>query len=408
MIPMQRNLNREKLHGLTYAVGNEDILCEMPNVPVRPLFDDSVVEFLNCLSKKILADRASRRFPDVVTFAFWIRKGSLLELKKTYGSTAEGCHSVGRGMIFHIAPSNVPVNYAYSLVTGLLGGNANVVKIPSKSFEQVTLINRAIRECLEENGQMRPYIVLVQYGHEKDINDALSEYAGGRVIWGGDRTIGEIRKSPLQARGVEITFADRYSLAVIDADKYLSECDKKKTAQDFYNDTYLTDQNACTSPRAVIWTGSRICEAKECFWSELYALVKEKYELQPVQAVNKLTSAFLLAAAREGVRKEPAQDNRIVRMHVETLDDTIMELKDNSGYFFEYDCENIDELEAVCSNTHCQTITYIGESSMFDSLLAKGLQGVDRIVPMGQSMDFEFIWDGYQLLQQLSRTIRVR
>ena len=265
-----------------------------------------------------------------------------------------------------------------------------------------------VSDGLEENGQMRPYIVLVQYGHEKDINDALSEYAGGRVIWGGDRTIGEIRKSPLQARGVEITFADRYSLAVIDADKYLSECDKKKTAQDFYNDTYLTDQNACTSPRAVIWTRSRICEAKECFWSELYALVKEKYELQPVQAVNTLTSAFLLAAAREGVRKEPAQDNRIMRMHVETLDDTIMELKDNSGYFFEYDCENIDELEAVCSNTHCQTITYIGESSMFDSLLAKGLQGVDRIVPMGQSMDFEFIWDGYQLLQQLSRTIRVR
>ena len=27
---------------------------------------------------------------------------------------------LGRGIIFHIAPSNVPINFAYSLVAGLL------------------------------------------------------------------------------------------------------------------------------------------------------------------------------------------------------------------------------------------------------------------------------------------------
>lgn len=41
-----------------------------------------------------------------------------------------------------------------------------------------------------------------------------------RVIWGGDATIKEIRRAALLPRATEITFADRYSLAVIDADYY--------------------------------------------------------------------------------------------------------------------------------------------------------------------------------------------
>lgn len=405
---MQKSLNKEKLRALSYAVGSEEILLNMPNVPAAARFDERVIGFLDRVSKKILENRAARQFPDVVTFAFWIRRGHLLELKKDYPD-AKGYTVQGRGMAFHIAPSNVPVNYAYSLVTGLLSGNANVVKIPSKSFEQVELINQAFRICLEENSDMKPYIVLVRYGHEQEVNDALSEYADVRIIWGGDRTIREIRKSPLHARAVEVAFADRYSLAVIDSDIYLKTADKKKTAVDFYNDTYLTDQNACTSPRAVIWTGTQIKEAKEQFWAELHELVKERYELQPVQAVNKLTSSYLLAACYEGqVCREKAADNLIVRLSLDWLDDSVMEWKDNSGYFFEYDCERLEDLKAVCDNTHCQTIAYIGDKEMFGALLAMGLKGVDRIVPVGQTMDFAFVWDGYDLMRQLTRTIRIK
>lgn len=44
-------------------------------------------------------------------------------------------------------------------------------------------------------------------------------------------------------------------MAVIDAIEYnrLDEKEKLKTARKFYNDTYLTDQNACTSPKIVVW-----------------------------------------------------------------------------------------------------------------------------------------------------------
>ena len=74
-------------------------------------------------------------------------------------------------------------------------------------------------------------------------------------------------------------------------------------ASDFYNDTYLTDQNACTSSRVVIWhtdgaTETDQKQAAELFWQHLWKLVSARYELQPVQAVNKLTTAYLVAAER--------------------------------------------------------------------------------------------------------------
>lgn len=401
-------MNKERLRAVSYRVGDEEMLSRMPNVQPLPPFDSGVTEFLNQWSRRLLEDKAARSFPDVATFAFWIRKGNLVRLMETYFQPMEGCFSIGRGMVFHIAPSNVPVNFAYTLVAGLLSGNANVIKIPSRPFEQVEIITRTLRKCLAENEALRPYIVLVRYGHEREVNDALSEFADVRVIWGGDTTIRELRKSPLPARGVEVTFADRYSLAVIDSDAYLAQENRAKVANDFYNDTYLTDQNACTSPRAVIWTGSRIKEAQEAFWTALHELVKRKYDFQPVQAVNKLTSAYLLAAKREGVRKVPMEDNLIVRMQVDRLDDGLMDWKDNSGYFFEYSCRDIGELEEICGNTHCQTISYLGSKEMLRGLLSLHLKGVDRIVPMGQAMDFELIWDGYRLLEQLSRTVRIR
>lgn len=402
---MQQPLNKEKLKGITYIVGDEDTLVNMSLVSPLKRFDDRVIDFLDKTSKKIMTDKRSRQYPDVITLAFWMRKASVLNMIKEYPGQ-EGRFYVGRGMIFHIAPSNVPVNYMYSLITGLLSGNANVVKIPSKDFEQLPIINEAIKAVIEENPEMKPYIVLVRYGHEQDINDALSEFADGRVIWGGDNTISEIRKSPMGARAVEIAFADRYSLAVIDSDAYLAVEDKQAVARDFFNDTYLTDQNACTSPRIVVWSGIAKEDAKKEFWKELHSLLSTEYELQPVQAVNKLTSGYILAAHYKDVVKGDMPDNLITRMGVPSLDEEIINFKDSCGYFMEFDCDDMRELKDIANNTHCQTLSYLGDISMFDGLLEEGIKGIDRIVPMGKTMDFEFTWDGYNLIELLSRIVR--
>lgn len=408
---MQQNLTNMDmeavLKAVTYLVGNDEIIASLNDTCPKHPFDDSVVEFLDTLSKTLMKSREAKAYPDVITLGFWMRKSSVLALKERFEDESSDIIKIGRGVAFHIAPSNVPVNYAYSLLTGLLTGNANVVRIPSKDFPQVSIINRAINEVLEEYPDMKKYICLVRYGRDQKVNDLFSSLADTRIIWGGDNTIAEIRKSPLGPRAGEIAFADRYSLAVIDSEKYLTVNDKERLAEEFYNDTYLSDQNACTSPRLIVWTGEKKKEAKELFWKFEHVLVKKKYQFQPIMGINKLTSSYLVAAAKEGTHIEKHEDNYIVRVNVPEVKPELMELKDNSGFFFEFDCDDILEIRDFCNNTHCQTIGFLGEKKAIMPLLISGIKGVDRIVPIGKTMDFDFIWDGYNLVERLTRTIKV-
>ncbi|MEM5770669.1 MAG: acyl-CoA reductase, partial [Bacillota bacterium] len=92
------------------------------------------------------------------------------------------------------------------------------------------------------------------------------------------------------------------------------------------------------------------------------------------------------------------------RFQVDKLDPDLMEYKYNSGFFFEYDADELGEILPAC-NEKCQTLTYLGvsrdELTGFISKYAP--KGVDRMVPIGKSMDFGLIWDGYDLIRTLSR-----
>ncbi len=401
MIPMQ--LNSDVLNRVTYLVGSAGIANELPSVPAKVPFDDNIVRFLNDVSREIMRDPRGKDYSDVVAFGFWIRRSSVIKLKERF-LNSDGSIYLGRGVAFHIAPSNVPVNFAYSLAAGLLCGNANIVRVPSKAYPQVGIIVDAFNKVLEKYGDMKPYILCIKYSRDKEINDLFSSIADVRVIWGGDQTITELRKSPLSPRAGEITFADRYSLAVIDSDSYLTIEDKCRVAEDFYNDTFLTDQNACTSPRIVVWIGSRIEEAKDEFWRIEHELVEKKYTFQSIQGVNKLTKAYLIAA-EHAVRIEQHTDNLIIRITVPKIIDDLMNYRDNSGFFYEYHCENILDLVPICNDKRCQTIGYIGDNKALLPLINTGLKGIDRVVPVGKTMDFDLIWDGYNLLAQMTRTV---
>ena len=349
-------------------------------------------------------DSRGKEYSDVVTFGFWIRKASLLKLKDRFSNTNSDIR-LGRGVVFHIAPSNVPLNFAYSLVSGLLCGNANVVRVPSKDFPQIKIVTDAFERGLEKHEKLKPYVLGVRYNRNKAVNDMFSVLADCRVVWGGNQTIAELRESPLPPRSGEITFADRYSLAVIDSDAYLGDADKNRVAEDFYNDTFFSDQNACTSPRIIIWTGNAIEEAKKVFWETEHKLVENKYLLQPIQAVNKLTSSYLIAAAEPGIKVEEHSDNLIIRVKIPRITEQVMDFCDNSGYFYEYDCSDIMDLAPLCNDKRCQTIAYVGRSDVVLPLIYAGVKGIDRVVPMGRTMDFDLIWDGYDLPALLTRTV---
>lgn len=402
MILMQ--LNSDVLYKVTYLTGAADIAAQLTDARALEPFDDTIVAFLNAVSRELMNNREAKVYSDVMAFAFWIRKGSVMNLKAKFEQS--GSFHLGKGVVFHIAPSNVPVNFAYSLVSGLLCGNANVVRVPSREFPQVGMITEAFNKVLECHNELKPYIICVRYDHDKNVNDLFSQIADMRVVWGGDQTIMELRKSPLPPRSGEITFADRYSLAVIDSDSYMEMKDKEKVSEDFYNDTFFSDQNACTSPRAIIWTGSKIDRAKEIFWNIEHELVEKKYPFQSIQGVNKLTQMYRVST-EHNVKMEDFKDNLIVRVSVSDITDDLMDYCENSGYFYEYSCADILEIVPLCNDKRCQTIAYIGNSKALLPLIQSRVKGIDRIVPMGKTMDFDLIWDGYDLPAYLTRTVAI-
>jgi len=372
-------------------------------------FSESVIEYLNALSISLMRDKASRFYPDVATFAFFCRKGNLLRLKEQFSSDAV---RLGRGILFHIAPGNVPVNFGYTFVAGLLAGNNNVVRVSSKDFPQVNLIIKHICELGkdERHSEVARRLVLVRYDRTSDASAFFSSICNVRVIWGGDATIATIRKNELPARSFDVCFADRYSVAAINPEAVLGATDAEivKLAENFYNDTFLFDQNACSAPHLVFWKKSvRLVEAKSRFWTAVHELVAKKYNLQEVLAVDKLT-AFCRQAMCMPLRKEAMPDNYIVRTHIEYLPKNIDAFRCAGGYFTEYDMGDLNEIASIVSNRY-QTLAYYGfcHEELVEFVRCNRLFGLDRIVPVGETTNFSLLWDGYNLIEMFSRIVSI-
>ena len=105
------------MNGVEYLAGGQDV----SESPLTACSDEAIV-FLSDLSGKLLHDPQTREYPDVTSFAFWCRKGNLKKLKDGYAQR------LGRGLAFHVAPSNVPMNFAFSFAFSLLAGNGNIVR----------------------------------------------------------------------------------------------------------------------------------------------------------------------------------------------------------------------------------------------------------------------------------------
>lgn len=379
--------------------------------PLQP-FDEKVCSFLNEVSACLLRLPEAREYPDVITFAFFCRKANIVKLKENYLGRIED--RIGRGMSFHIAPSNVPINFAYTLVTGLLSGNACVVKASSKDFAQTRLITGILNQVLEkcEFSRLKPYIKIVIYPRDRqDVTGYFSSHCNIRVIWGGDQTIADVRKNEIPPRAFDITFADRYSLCVIKASEIEKETDLSKLAHEFYNDTYLYDQNACSSPRLIYWIGEPECvkRAQNRFWNAVHEEIRDRYVLEPVVSVDKYMTLCRAAIDLEGVHTVRMPDRMIDRIELSELTDKVPDYRCAGGSYLEYVSANLDDLFKIVDE-HYQTLSYFGmdPEQIRRSVIENGLKGIDRIVPVGKTADFGLVWDGYDLLLTMSKIVAVR
>lgn len=398
----------EELSQIEYLFPRQIDIAQWLHQSVDMPFSDEVVDFLNSLSQSLLHDTACRMYPDVVTFAFFCRRANMLKQKELFHSDKI---RMGKGLVFHIAPSNVPVNFAYSLVTGLVAGNYNIVRVSSKPFPQVDIIVRHIEQTAAQYPDIAQRIMIVRYEHESNANEIFSALCNLRVIWGGDKTIATLRSYPIPSRTTEICFADRYSIAAIGADALLQENNLSALAEKFYNDTYLFDQNACTSPHLIVWIGdaTTIQQAKDKFWTAVHDYVATHYHnFQEVIAVDKWTAMCRQAIGMDIYRVE-TQDNYILRVETENLTPDIEKYRCLGGYFTEYATQHIEDIAQIVDGRY-QTLSYYGleRADLEQFVRLQRLSGIDRIVPVGETTAFSFVWDGYNLIDQMTRIVDVQ
>ena len=368
---------------------------------------NEVCKFLGDLSKKLDVKKMNQEFPDIKALSFWCRKANIENLKKKYISNET---RLGLGIIFHITPSNIPTNFMYSLIFGLLTGNSNIVKVPSKKFKQIDFICSKINELLKKKYKsLSKRISIIRYKDNDELTESISLQCNARLIWGGDKTINAIRKIDLNPRALELTFSDRYSISVIDT-KSLNKKNKcARLVERFYNDTFVVDQNACSSPQLILWHGKENKKIQEKFWNFLADLVSKKYLPPETSIIEKYNQLCENIISLKNINSYKIYKKLVYVVSLNNLDKDIYKLRGKWGYFYEFNIDNLEELKKTV-NTKFQTLSYYGLSKSYleNFFRNTNLEGIDRVVPIGQALDINLFWDGYDINKILTRIIDIR
>ena len=390
---------------INFLVGNKNFKKKI----LKP-YDGEICKFLSRLSKELNKIKDSNMYPDIKTLSFFCREKNIERLKNNFLKYDLNLRS-GLGLLFHITPSNIPVNFAYSLIFGLLTGNSNIIKVPSNNFMQIKLICTVINKILKNNFKnIRDMINVVKYKDNDEFTKLISLKCDARIIWGGDNTIQKIRNFKINPRAFDLSFADRYSLSIINSKKFshLKSSEVKKLLNKFYNDTYIVDQNACSSPHLVIWYGKIKKNTIEKFWSNLSEIVDKKYDLTEDMTMTKYTKLCkeIISNSNTSISK---YKNNIYTIDLKKLSKDINNFRGVYGYFYQTKIKNLNYINKII-NKKVQTLTYFGfNKNFFQKFFTNNfLQGIDRVVPIGQALDIDLIWDGYNLNSTLTRIIDIR
>ena len=160
-----------------------DVISKL-NTKRRAPCSDLVMSFLSALSKSILSRREAKLYPDLMTFAFFCRRSSLKRIKSSF---VDSQVRLGWGVALHVAPANVPINAAFTFVFGLLSGNTNIVRLPSKTWPQIDLFLEIYNQVSRQTdyGEIGEANRFIRTAHDSVELLELVLTVDAVVVWGG-------------------------------------------------------------------------------------------------------------------------------------------------------------------------------------------------------------------------------
>ena len=384
----------------------EDLIISDILIKTKRPFDSLVLKFLNTLSKSILRNKLAKTYPDLITFGFFCRTANLIKNRNRYQQELN--FRTGFGLAVHISPSNIPINFAFSFIFGLLSGNSNAVRLPSNNFNQNILLLEIIQNVLEdiEYEEIKKSTIFFNSSRSSEKLKEFCSIADSLIVWGGDETVKTFKEFDKKISCVELFFPNRLSSLIIDSETFIIEEDKDKVLINFYNDTYLVDQNACSSPTNIFWFGSEKSNlvAQDFFWDELKKTLKQKnYLLSTISIFDKYINVMRALNETNTPLKLKKHDSNIW----ESFEAPEISKFFNLGLFASINIKNLDEIIPKFRKNE-QTITYYGLDPIdINNSLEKGQISIDRIVPIGSALEIGLIWDGKDIIRHLSKYTQV-
>ncbi|MBR9884471.1 MAG: hypothetical protein GYB21_12800 [Oceanospirillales bacterium] len=371
-------------------------------------FDDASTRLLAALSKRCLESSSHT----LKALGFWLRPAHLKQIRQA----AERKRIRPRGTVIQIAPGNVDTLFIYVTLLALWLGNRVWVRLSSRQGDDEARL-LSMFETLYADPALRPAlerIVLLRSDYADPQWLALLREADMRIVWGSDATLEKIASLPKAAHCHELRMGHKHSLCLIGADALL-ELPAERWCPMFMRDSLEFAQQGCSSSRTLVWWGApeRVEKARSLFWAELEAYAGAKgnggigrYQLNDSQRMERLIA--LQQMALEGVLSQPWQQHgTFVSVQVSGLESRQEQMHPGLGVLYEWSITSLDDMKDQLKPWH-QTLTCLGvdRETVVEWAVCNAVPGLDRIEPVGQALVFDPVWDGFDLVAELSRQLR--
>ncbi len=395
--------------GSEVLISEDELYARLNSIRSRPArpFSADRLDVVASVSN-LLLERRKQYLPAISHFAFFTRHFALRKLASSFADRLPpSAHARARGLAFHLPPQNVETVFLYSWLLSYISGNANVVRLPRQISAEMRDILNMFMVAMEKSGDATQ--LFIHYPSDSGLGKGISALSDVRIVWGGDAKVETFAPLPLRKGGKSIWFGDRFSLCVMSgaAIAALDDAGLSDIAHHMFNDVFVFDQMACSSPQIIYVVGNKADHLSSL--SRLLAKVSEVAGLKgQVPAAGhqivKMVEAFS-SAVREHSESIVWRDAHLTSTLVQAT--PRYEQRVGGGFLQTAFLQELNEITELIAE-HDQTIAHFGFSTE-EIKAAADLQvgfGASRWVPVGAALDFDAVWDGYDLPFEFTRIVR--
>ncbi len=394
-----------------YTCDDKDFLNKINDLEnhFKTPFNDISKKVLRKLSSELLTSSFSKKIPQLVALGFWLRPTQINELYvKSIPQIDNSSISVSRGLAFHLPPQNVDTLFVYSWSLSLLAGNFNIVRLPSEMTNVLEWLVDLIFDILNEF-KIDHEQIFCRFETDSELTSLISEKSDLRMIWGGDDKVKLISTYPVRLDGLSLGFPNRNSFCIISSESYsqLSDKEKNAVAEKLYNDIYWFDQMGCGSPKAIFWLKKEQKIAEDLYIRIDKIAQLKKYNVEVNTSLSKFSFMNDNLASNNAISGKRFS-SRLCVMNAKSNKKISINLE-GAGMLYDIELDDVTEIKKFLDRT-TQTITHMGldefEKDNLKEVMSKS--GGYRLVPVGEALNFSYLWDGVDLILHMTRKISVK